>query len=98
MLLKTSTVVGTGVLNFAAENNLVKTSRNCSSFVATSRRSLSLALPTNVKFVVCTRSQLSLACEVNGAQKPRRKNAAALADLRAEKGEKDFAKPLTMRL
>src|SRR5262245_47150854 len=59
MLLKTTTVVGTGESNLANDNNLVKTSRNCSSWVATWRISLSGALPTRVKFFEVTLVQVS---------------------------------------
>src|SRR4051812_21252445 len=59
MLLNTITVVGTGESNLANDNNLVKTSRNCSSCVPTWRISFSLALPTKVKFFEVTLVQVS---------------------------------------
>src|SRR3954463_11556054 len=59
MLLNTMTVVGIGESNLANDNNLVKTSRNCSSCVPTWRISFSLALPTKVKFLEVTLVQVS---------------------------------------
>src|SRR6476659_3872337 len=59
MLLNTMTVVGIGESNLANDNNLVKTSRNCSSWVPTWRISFSLALPTKVKFFEVTLVQVS---------------------------------------
>ena len=60
MLLNTITVVGTGVSNLALLNRRVKTSRNCSSRVATCRISFSPALPIKVKCLELTLVQLSL--------------------------------------
>src|SRR2546428_1554249 len=73
MLLNTITVVGTGEVNLAPLNRRVKTSRNCSSRVATWRISFSPALPTSRKFFERTLVQLSFACAVKGANKQRSK-------------------------
>jgi hypothetical protein len=59
--LKTTTVVGTGEVNFVRVNSRVKTSRNCSNRVPTWRISFSLALPIRKKFFDLTLTQLSLA-------------------------------------
>src|SRR5215213_7767555 len=59
--LKTTTVVGTGVLNLIVGNSRVNTSRNCSSFRPTLRISLSPALPTRRKFLVRTLTHVSFA-------------------------------------
>src|SRR6188508_1724855 len=60
-LLKTTTVVGIGGVNFILENRWVKTSRNCSRRTATCRISLSLPLPIRKKFFDWTLVQVSLA-------------------------------------
>src|SRR5438046_8977666 len=73
MLLNTITVVGTGEVNLAPLNRRVKTSRNCSSRVATWRISFSLALPTSRKVFERTLVQLSFAWAVKGAIRQRSK-------------------------
>src|ERR1700752_2238634 len=60
-LLKTMTVVGTGVLNFHFGNNRVNTSRNCSSFSPTFLMSFSFAFPSRKKFLVRTLTHVSFA-------------------------------------
>src|SRR6185369_4465647 len=60
-LLNTTTVVGTGVLNFIFGKRRANTSRNCSSLSPTFLMSFSPALPTRVKFFVRTLTHESFA-------------------------------------
>src|SRR5262249_61823986 len=59
--LKIMTVVGVGVSTCSLGKMTDRACRNCSSFVATLRMSLSLAFPMSVKFFDLTESQLSFA-------------------------------------